>query len=165
MLAYTYRLDTGIPFDLEEIKELRERKIKVLWCQLAFLFFEKGRALQLKYWPGDLAMKDGYSSFGIADIKQLANQTNQTIDLDGLCILRVDLTDHVKNFVLHNIHKSEGRLSPFFHFEVLDEAGESLCTSQDFGSAILMALTVSDMRLLVADGFDLNFLISLPESG
>ncbi|TWT14350.1 hypothetical protein [Planomicrobium sp. CPCC 101079] len=164
MIAYTYRLDTSLPVDVQENSEMRAGKIKVLWCQLAYLFFEKGNSVTFKYWSGDLSARNGYSGFGIKKVKQLAKQSKLTIDLDGMSILEVELNHNVKNYVLHNIHKSEDRLTPFFHFDVLSEEGESLCTSQDFGSSILMALTVSDLRILAADGFDLNFLISLPES-
>lgn len=164
MATFTYRLDTSVPFHLEEERDSRERKIKVLWFQLAFLFFEKGKTLTFKYWSGDLSARNGYSAFGIHEIKHLANGTKRTIDLDGLTLLQVELNQDVKHFVLRQIHKSEQRISPFFHFAVMDEAGESLCTSKDFGSTILMDLTISDLHLLAADGFDLDFLISLPET-
>lgn len=164
MLTYTYRLNTNALEGMSGNSELTERKIKVLWFQLAFLFFEKGRSLLFKYWPGDLASADSYSAFGIPVIKELATQVQLTADIDGLCMLEVDLNRNVKNFVLHNIHTYEKGLSPFFHFDVLDENGESLCIVHDFGESILMVLTVADMRQLVGDGFDLNFLISLPET-
>lgn len=163
MLTYTYRLNTSVPIHMDESSELRLGKIKVLWCQLAFLFFEKGTSLTFKYWSGDLSVRNGHSSYGIKKIKKLAHQTNLTIDFDGLSLLQVDLNADVKNYVLQSIHRSERCLSPFFYFDVLDEKGNSLCTVQDFGSSILLVLTVSDLRILVADGFDLNFLISLPE--
>ncbi|TWT25889.1 hypothetical protein [Planomicrobium sp. CPCC 101110] len=163
MIAYTYRLDTSLPMDEAETIELRSGKIKVLWCQLAFLFFEKGTSVTFKYWSGDLAARNGYSSFGIKEAKKLAKKYNLTIDFDGLSLLKVDLNPEMKDYVLHQIQKCENQLSPFFHFDVLDEEGESICTAQDFGTSILVALNISDLRILAADGFDLNFLISLPE--
>jgi hypothetical protein len=162
-LEYNYRFDTSIPFGLEDQCELRARKIKVLWCQLAFLLLEKGDALVFKYWNGDLWIKDGYSRFGMEQIRKMDEKAKRTIDLDGLMLMQVELTKKMKDFVLQSIIKSEQRISPFFHFDVLDGNGDSLCTAQDFGETVLMELTEGDLSALFADGFDLSFLIALPE--
>jgi len=49
-------------------------------------------------------------------------------------------------------------ISPFFYFDIIDEEGISIFTSQDNGDNVLMFLTEQDFPFV-----DESLLISLPE--
>ncbi|MBS4201827.1 hypothetical protein KHA93_19670 [Bacillus sp. FJAT-49732] len=153
---FNFRLDTSNIEDSEEKHEARQKLIKDSWNNITNHFLKKGKRIKLKYWPDDIP--SGYSEYGIKQIFESDENAYKEIDTDELHIVNAEINKRVIEFFQKNMTDNHVFISPFFHFDIINEDGIPIFTSQDNGDNLLMFLTEEDLAYI-----DKSLLIRIPE--
>jgi len=149
-------LDTSNIEESEEKYYARLQMIKAFWNNITNHFLKKGKRIKLKYWPDDT--HNGYSGYGIKEIDESDKNALQEIDTDELFIVNAEINNRIRDIFQKSMDEDHVFISPFFYFDIIDEEGISIFTSQDNGDNVLMFLTEQDFPFV-----DESLLISLPE--
>ena len=167
---FNYRLDTSNPEDEEEKFEKRMKKIITIWNKVTAYFLAKGTKLTILYYENDkINPNKGYPStgYGVKNIILSDSQFTKEENEDNLIELTVNLNEYIKKVIfksmVEEIESEYENITPFFHFEILDQNGLSIFTSQDFGCNTLMYLTMSDIKELSLNENEEVFFIKIPE--
>lgn len=167
---FNYRLDTSNLEEEEEKSETQLQKIIGIWNQLTAYFLNKGTKITILYYEKDIIYPvEGYPStgYGIKNIISSKVQCKKEKNDDNIFELTANLNESVKNVFLKSmveeIELDYEKITPFFHFDILNENGFSIFTSQDYGDNTLMYLTEADFKELAFNKKQKDFLISLPE--
>lgn len=156
---YNYRLDTSNPEKTDEKFDSRQVGIKEAWVNITLFFLEKGKSVQFQYWPEDFE-----TSPDIIKYISASEDTLQRIDPFQLLKLNAHLTPKIKAMIEQNVRSNRSTISPYFHFDILNEKEESIYTSQDFGDNTLLCLKEFELNKLAATFSGTHVFISLPES-
>lgn len=77
---------------------------------------------------------------------ELTNNFIQDRDEDNLIRLTINLSNKIKEVILKSVKEDQVHITPFFHFDILDENEDSIFTSHDCGDDVLMFLTELDFN-------------------
>ncbi|MCR2822220.1 hypothetical protein [Lederbergia panacisoli] len=153
---YNFRLDTSNIENDDDKHVTRQKLIKSSWNNITNYFLEKGERIKIKYWPGDVS--NGYSGYGINEIYESDKNALQEMDTHDLLIVNAEINIGVKELIQKSMHEDHVYISPFFHFDIIDEKGISIFSSQDNGDNTLIFLSKKD----IASIYD-PLIVSLPE--
>lgn len=158
-LEFTHRINTS--------NLTRVTNLQIHWTILVNYLLKNGQKIKVTYWPGDLEISDGYSSFGIKALEKLIESKRllETLDMEEIiCPINNDTIDIVLSGSIKANENFVGAITKWFMLGILNEKGETVFYTGDFGSDILITVFDSDITYLSEQGLDTNLLIKQPES-
>jgi hypothetical protein len=163
MSVLNLKLDTSNIEKIGEDFDSRQQLINTAWSNLAYHFINKGKRIRFTYWPGDVGEEIvGYSGYGITKMMNSAPYFQLDKKGDDLLLLTVDLNAEVKEFIKKSMIEKHEHLTPFFHFDVVNNDGKSIFTSQDHGGITMVFCTAEEFSEITSGLVDTKLLIKLP---